>query len=237
MRGTAQKRYLIVNADDFGQSYGINRGIIEAHERGIVTSASLLVRGRAAVEAARYAREHLSLGLHVDLGEWELREGEWMACYEVVPIDDASAIAREVSRQLDAFVCIAGMPPTHIDSHQHVHRREPVRSILAEMAGKLAVPFREVSPGVRYRGDFYGQTAEGLSLPGAVSVERLLQILESLTPGVTELGCHPGEGEDFEGAYRTERAAEVKVLCDPQIRAAIGTLGIEFISFGDLPPA
>src|SRR5207247_11145801 len=55
------RRDLIVNADDFGQSAGVNRGIIEAHERGIVTSASLMVRWPAANEATAYARRHQSL--------------------------------------------------------------------------------------------------------------------------------------------------------------------------------
>ena len=45
-------RHLIVNADDFGYSRGVNRGIIEAHERGIVTSASLMVKQPASEEAA-----------------------------------------------------------------------------------------------------------------------------------------------------------------------------------------
>jgi predicted glycoside hydrolase/deacetylase ChbG (UPF0249 family) len=65
-------KYLIVNADDFGQSPGINRGIIEAHEQGIVTSASLMTRWLAAGEAALYAKQFpkLSVGLHLDLGEW-----------------------------------------------------------------------------------------------------------------------------------------------------------------------
>ena len=49
-------RALIVNADDLGRSSGINRGIGIAHERGIVTSASLMVRLPAAREAAAYAR-------------------------------------------------------------------------------------------------------------------------------------------------------------------------------------
>src|SRR5215470_9116375 len=63
-------RYLIVNADDFGMCKGVNRGIIEAHARGIVTSTSLMVtRPVAAEDAAQRAREHpsLDLGLHVDL--------------------------------------------------------------------------------------------------------------------------------------------------------------------------
>src|SRR5919201_1887636 len=101
----AAKRYLIVNADDFGQSAGVNRGIIEAHERGIVTSASLMVRWPAATEAAAYARDHpeLSLGLHLDLGEWAYRDGEWIALYQVVCEDVREAVAHEVTRQLMAF--------------------------------------------------------------------------------------------------------------------------------------
>src|SRR5687767_10207836 len=64
------KRYLIVNADDFGLSPGVNAGIVAAHENGIVTSASLMVRKLAAAEAADYGRRHpkFSVGLHVDLG-------------------------------------------------------------------------------------------------------------------------------------------------------------------------
>ena len=63
-------RWLIVNADDLGLSSGVNQGILQAHEQGIVTSASLMVRHQAAPEAVAAAREHprLGLGLHVDLG-------------------------------------------------------------------------------------------------------------------------------------------------------------------------
>src|ERR671917_44151 len=99
------KRYLIVNADDFGRSPGVNRGIAEAHERGIVTSASLMVRWPAAAEAAAYGREHpnLGLGLHLDLGEWAYHDGNWVPVYGVVPADDAAAVAEEVARQLAVF--------------------------------------------------------------------------------------------------------------------------------------
>ncbi len=72
------RRRLIVNADDFGQHACVNDGIIAAHEHGIVTSASLMVHGSAAQDAAAYARGRpaLDLGLHVDLGEWRLEAGE-----------------------------------------------------------------------------------------------------------------------------------------------------------------
>ena len=63
-------RVLIVNADDFGLSAGVNRGIVEAHERGIVTSASLMVRRPAAREAADYARTHPARYLK-DLPRWQ----------------------------------------------------------------------------------------------------------------------------------------------------------------------
>ena len=72
-------RFLIVNADDFGLSPGVNRGILETHERGILTAASLMVRAPAAAEAAAAAHDHprLSVGLHLDLGEWICRDGAW----------------------------------------------------------------------------------------------------------------------------------------------------------------
>src|SRR3954452_23338645 len=124
-------RSLIVNADDFGLSAGVNRGISEAHERGIVTSASLMVRGPAAEEAAAYARAHpaLSVGLHLDLGEWAWHDGGWGSVYEVVRADDAEAVADEAGRQLPAFPRLAGRAPTHLDSHQHVHCNQPVLSV------------------------------------------------------------------------------------------------------------
>jgi predicted glycoside hydrolase/deacetylase ChbG (UPF0249 family) len=161
------KRYLIVNADDFGQSTGVNAGIIKAHHYGIVTSASLMVRWAAAPEAAAYARAHprLSLGLHVDLGEQVYRDGDWFPRYTVVPLDDQTAIAEEVCRQLQTFHQMVGRRPSHLDSHQHVHQREPTQTVLIEMAHTLALPLRHYCPTIRYRGDFYGLSSGGRARP------------------------------------------------------------------------
>jgi len=229
-------RSLIINADDFGLSPGVDEGVIVAHERGIVSSASLMVRWPAAVEAALSARDHpeLGLGLHIDLGEQEYRDGAWLCVYQVVDLKDQSAVADEVARQLDAFRRLVGRNPTHLDSHQHVHRKEPVKSILIERARALAVPLRHFSPSVGYRGDFYGQTATGVALPGAVSAERLIAVLKSLTPGITELGCHPGLRCDLVSNYNRERAEEGKALCDPRVRETVAAEGIILRNFSGL---
>jgi predicted glycoside hydrolase/deacetylase ChbG (UPF0249 family) len=224
---------LIVNADDFGQSPGLNRGIIEAYERGIVTSASLMVRWPAAAEAVAYSRAHpdLSLGLHIDLGEWACRSKTWVPMYEVVPVEDITAVTEEVSRQLATFQRLLDKNPTHIDSHQHMHLREPVRSVLSETASRLGIPLRSCNPVIRYLGDFYGQTADGLPLPDRITVDGLIKILTSLPPGLTELACHPGEADDLETMYRSERAQELRTLCHPMVRTAIETMGIQLCSF------
>ena len=191
------KRYLIVNADDFGQSEGVNQGVIEAHERGLVTSASLIVRWPAAIEAAAYSREHLSLslGLHVDLGEWTYCGDRWLPLYERVPIHDMAGVTAEVARQLAMFRRLVGKAPTHIDSHQHVHRREPVRAVLIALARKLAVPLRHFSAAVRYCGDFYGQTAEGRPLPHAITAAGLIKILTTPPAWPHRTGLSPRHRE------------------------------------------
>src|SRR5262249_52757365 len=99
---------LVVNADDLGYSSGVNRGIFEAHIRGIVTSASLMVRGAGVEAAAAAAPATLGLGLHLDLGEWEFAHGEWWAVDVVVDTSDADAVAAELERQLARFRRLVG---------------------------------------------------------------------------------------------------------------------------------
>ncbi len=227
---------LIVNADDFGQSAGVNRGVALAHEHGVVTSASLMVRWPAAADAAAYARSRpeLSVGLHLDLGEWEYVDGDWRAHYQVVASEDRAAVAEEVTRQLNTFRRLMGRHPTHLDSHQHVHRQEPVGTRLRRAGDRLGIPVRLFTPRVRYSGEFYGQDGRGRPRPDAISVASLIGLLERLPAGVTELGCHPGYGDDLQTMYRDERATEVETLCHPEVRAAVARLGVRLCSFLDL---
>lgn len=234
-------RTLIVNADDFGRCRLINAGTIRAHEQGIVTSASLMCRWPGASEAAGYAarRPALALGLHLDLGEWLYRAGDWSAAYEVVPMDDAEAVERETRAQLEAFRGLVGTDPTHLDSHQHVHRHEPVTSVALRIAEEIGVPLRSVDARVRYCGDFYGRSREG-PLHEAISPQALIELMRALPEGVTELACHPGEGSESDEEYVMERRLEVAALTDSRVRATLEREGIRLGSFADLvaqPPA
>jgi chitin disaccharide deacetylase len=222
-------RILVVNADDFGRTSGINRGIARAHEHGIVTSASLMVRYRAAADAAAYAHRHrdFAVGLHLDFGEWVYRGDRWAAVYEVEQTVD------EAERQLEEFRRLVGGDPSHVDSHQHVHREEPALSICRDLADGLRVPLRHFAA-VNHVGAFYGQAQDGSPLPQNISVEGLVALIHSLPEGVTELCCHPGESDWVESPYLHERQVELETLCDPRVRVAIKENAIELRSFRDV---
>ncbi len=170
-------------------------------------------------------------------GEWEHVDGEWRPRYEVVSPDDADAVRVEIARQIEQFTRIVGKPPNHLDSHQHVHRTEPVRRLLARAGRRLGVPVRDVTPGITYNGAFHGQDGRGSPMAEAISVDALVTIIEDLPPGVTELGCHPGTDYDLDTMYAAERIQEVATLCDPRVRNALDACGVELCSFADLDAA
>ncbi len=236
MTTRTSERFLIVNADDFGQTAGVNRGIIEAHEYGIVTSASLMVRRPGAVEAAEYARAHpeLSVGLHFELAEWRYAGGEWKKAYEVADPGDAGAVRDEYNRQLASFGELLGKEPTHLDSHQHVHQREPVRPIMQESAERLCVPLRGCTPAVTYCGKFHGQAETGASFPEEIAPSHLIKLIQSLETGWTEIGCHPGYAEGLDSVYLAEREIELRVLCSQEVREQLERQGVQLRSFHDL---
>ncbi len=230
-------RRLIFNADDFGLSPATNRGIIQCRQAGILTSASLMVRAPAAAAAAQYAGDDpsFSLGLHVELGEWEYRAGEWVQTVEVVPLHHPMAVRDEIYRQVDAFVKLTGNNPTHLDSHQHVHQHSSVKPVMRALADAMGVVLRGDSAVVRFWGDFFGWDENFESKPENVSVANLLKMLDQLQPGITEMSCHPGLDSSLNSGYAAQRLLEVNTLCDPRIRQAIRDKGILLVPFAPEP--
>jgi chitin disaccharide deacetylase len=233
---SAPARVLVVSADDFGRSAGINAGVMKAHEEGIVTSAGLMVRWPDATEAVAYARRRpeLSLGLHLDFGEWVYRDEEWRTVYEVVSLEDPDGVEVEARAQLETFRRLTGADPTHIDSHQHVHTRLHSAPIVRALGAELGVPVRELSGDLGYWGRFYGQSVKGEAVPEGITVEGLIDLLALLPPGTTEIGCHPALGDDTGSAYGQERVRELETLCDPRVAAAIESEGIVLRSFAQI---
>ncbi len=249
-------KLLIVNADDLGRTPGINAGIFEAHERGLVTSATLMVGFTAAREAARELADYpeLGVGLHVALTGGR----PILPAAEVPSLVDASGrqprfpdglngadpaeILAEVRAQLDRFRELTGRLPTHLDSHHHCHRRPAVCDALITVAGEAGdLPVRNAGPEVRPRLAAAGVTAPDAfveSFFGAGATwPTLARILKDLRPGVTELMCHPAhvDQELRRGStYAEERQAELEVLTRPEARHILEAEGIRRIHFGAL---
>jgi predicted glycoside hydrolase/deacetylase ChbG (UPF0249 family) len=150
---------LIVNADDFGRTSGVNRGIVESHVRGIVTSTTLMVAYPAAAEAARLAalNPKLAFGLHVALtgGPSVLGPGQIPSLADssgrLPPKPEGLATATphdvlaEARAQLKRFRELMGRPPTHLDSHHHSQRVPAVLEALVALSWETGLPLRSVS--------------------------------------------------------------------------------------------
>jgi predicted glycoside hydrolase/deacetylase ChbG (UPF0249 family) len=221
-------KHLIVNADDFGVTTGVNEGIAEAHVDGVVTSASLVVTAPAARDAAEraLALPDLSIGLH-----WT-GDGEYGP---TVDLGDSNAVEAEIDRQLEAFVDLVGAPPTHVDSHHHVHLEEQVMPIFIRRFSGQGTPVRGDGR-VALVGGFYAQWEWRVTNLEYVSVDFLLELFErEVYDGWTELSCHPGRvTAELHSVYRDEREAELSTLTDAKVRAALDTFAIELASYRDL---
>jgi chitin disaccharide deacetylase len=221
-------RRLIFNADDFGASTGVNAGIVDCHVRGVLTSTSLMVTGRAVHEAVALGADHpdLAIGLHWDV--W----GEDDRSFDLA---DERAVRDEFARQLETFHELMGRGPTHVDSHRHAHREPEVCELFAELVEPLGVPLRGDGR-VAFVGGFYAQWEWQVTELRYVSVPFLRQMLrQEVGEGWTELSCHPGYvTPDYHAVYLSEREEEVRTLCDPRIAQEIEDLGITLCSYADL---
>ena len=210
---------LIVNGDDFGASQGINRGIVEAYRRGILTSTSMMVDPSASVEAAAFSSEHpeLGVGLHV-----------------VLPTSNGVSPEAEVERQLERFTDLTGRLPTHIDTHHNVHHDEHLLPAFLALADRHGLPLRGHC-GVRHIARFYGQWGGQTHLEG-VSPEAFTSIVASdVGDGFNELCCHPGYVDpELQSSYSNERRAELETLCDPALGAVLRERGIRLTTFREV---
>lgn len=251
----ASPKRLIVNADDFGRSEGINRGVAEAHDKGIVSSATLMVAYPAAAEAARLAqaRPELGVGLHLALtvGPPVLpperlpslvdEQGRLRANPELLAHADPREVLAEARAQLKRFRELLGRRPTHFDTHHHSHALPVVLEALLTLAWETGLPVRSPSAAIRERLRHEGLTTNDHFIDSffdsGATQENLVAQLGRLEAGVTELMCHPALVDDalrVSSSYAEPRARELAILSDVETRATLQACGIQLVSWSAL---
>ena len=154
-------KYLIVNADDLGLSPGVNRGILETAQRGVVSSTTAMVNmpdAEAGIDLIQTQAPHIGLGLHLNLthGRPVLEAAEVPSLVrskgQFVGVSRGLASQRrwrpeevraELSAQLERFVTLAGTLPDHLDSHQMIGSLSAVcRAVMLDLAETYDLPVR-----------------------------------------------------------------------------------------------
>lgn len=212
---------LIVNADDLCYDPAIDEGILEAHARGIVTSASAMVDTPFAARSLAEAPATLDLGLHV-----------------VVPAGcPEEELPEEIARQLARFRALRGDGPTHLDSHKHAHAAPAALAAFAEAARQHRVPLRALDAPMREALRLRGVATADAFLGDAAlrpcwTRERLLAALAALPDGIVELMCHPGrEPTTVRTSFGREREVELTALCDAAPQATLARAGVALRGF------
>ncbi|MGI8384785.1 chitin disaccharide deacetylase [Robertmurraya sp. P23] len=147
---------LIVNADDFGFSSGVNYGIIDSHLNGIVNSATMMMNMEGTEQAIQLAKEHpgLQVGIHLvltcgkpllqDVSSLTNEEGYFHSLSELHLKKDSvllEEVEREWTAQIEKFLS-SGVPLTHMDSHHHVHTIEELLPVVQRLSKKYNLPVR-----------------------------------------------------------------------------------------------
>lgn len=286
-------KQLIVNADDFGLTLGVSKGIVDAHREGIVRSTTLMANGAAFGTAVSISRRTPGLGIGVHLN---LTMGKPVSFARTIPslVDHDGCLHLSPGRLLRALVARrvnlaevetelreqitkvfrAGIRPTHLDGHKHVHVMPGLSEIVIRLAQEFSIRSvrcpQEAAPNLasllcvkssrmalakQYlvgravtgfargfaerlakAGLLYAEHFYGLSQTGFLNVQDVLEILESLPEGVSELMCHPGylDGDLVNSGTRllVQREVEFRALTATVVKNFVADGGIQLVSYG-----
>lgn len=250
---------VIINADDFGFTDGVTSGIVRTMCEGVVTSTTAMacVPGadarlrRWALEVPGRIGAHLQLTTGRALSNPALiptlcgRDGNFPTSKTSLNSARTEEIVLEWDEQF-RFLRSAGIEPTHIDTHHHVHKQPHVFAAFCEIARRFDVPARALTPSMREE-----LRRANISCPDFMSVafygdgltsDRLLALLERAIeapepPAVIEVMCHPGvpcEELGLLSRYVQEREVEMEALCFPGLGKQLEECGFELVSYTTL---
>ncbi|MFD2443834.1 chitin disaccharide deacetylase [Bacillus sp. CGMCC 1.16607] len=220
---------LIVNADDFGLSHGVNYGILDSHLYGIVNSATMMMNAPGTDHAIKLAKKYPSLkvGIHLvltcgkpllqDVPSLVDQNGNFNSLSTLTSRLDISLdeLEREWTAQIEKFL-VSGLSLTHIDSHHHVHTLEEFLPVVQKLANKYKIP-------VRTNGSNRMENVESFSdlclfdfYGDGVTNDFFNKLLERIEDGKkVEVMCHPAYMDNYllrSSSYTFNRLRELEIL-------------------------
>jgi len=214
-----KRKYLIIHADDFGFSPGISSGILDVVKTGMVSSTSVIVNSKYLNITSEYIKHYpdFDWGLHVLLNNRNV---------------GVKVILDETQQQLKLFRESFGFFPSHLDYHCGFKFNIKTYFAVRMLTEKYHLSFRYDNLHI-VETSFYG-FKKNHNTTKDISVGNLVNILESLKEGVTELVCHPGRTSNrLKDPYRLQRVIEIKTLTSNSVQEYIRKNQIAIINFKD----
>ena len=279
-------RKLVITADDFGLSKGVNQAVEQAWQAGILTSASIMPGGQAFKEAVAIAKRNpgLQVGLHLTL----LQGKSILPAKDIPKLVDAAgnfrddpirtglryffdkSLYKQLRREIEAQiqkVQQAGLTISHIDGHLNIHMHPTVFAFLTDLMPEYGITSFRLSqerlfhnlqfnnerklgkilesiifwalanhcrPNLKKLGVNFSAEVKGVLNSGRMTEDYILDIMDGLKPGLTELYFHPGCLPDAEITRRMpdyRHAEELAAITSPKIRQKLAESGIELCNY------
>lgn len=238
---------LIVNADDFGLTRGVNLGIVEAFRQGIVRSTTIMAGMDAVTHAAELAKQNpgLKTGLHFRLTVGKpvaddvpsLLDDDGLLQPQSQFWDNRSMVADEIERELRAQIqsCLnLGIQLSHIDGHHHCHSHELVYPVACRLAEEFGLPLRPCLKPSQYNN--YTLAFSDAFYGNELTQQDFLAIIEQFQ-GKTdylEVMCHPALVDEAllqASGYALPRTRELAILTDPTLVESLKGMDIEITDY------
>lgn len=231
---------LIINADDYGYTWGVSEGIIYGHRNGIITSTTVLtncdINDKLINEAL--ACPELGLGVHLTLtlGKSITKnktlsdaDGIFYSRKEIsFESLDLKEVEDELRAQIEQFITLFHKLPDHLDSHHSIHDQPLILPITQKLMAEYQLPCRRLSSAT-YVGEFYEKTANTADFISILAKYKDHDCIEIMT--------HPAFCDSDLcklSSYNTPRLKELNVLTNIDIINYIKENNIELVNYGSL---
>lgn len=250
---------IIINADDFGQTDHVSKGIVHAINKGIVTSTSAMMCKPGSIENFKKFAPEIEgkIGLHMqltggipccdpkDVPSLVNEKGKFPSTWRDLKNPMPKEVLTEWLAQMEKLLSL-GIKPTHIDTHHNVHLSPLLGPIYIMIAQKYEVAARSGHARMtEYLKKSHVPCTDYFEMgwfDGDLTEDRFLGLIQDnikvMKDGETlEIMCHPGfVDEELKNSsrYVEQREKELVVLCSPSLRKKLEEMGVEFIGMNFL---